>query len=303
MKRLIFYLLPFLLLSLACAKNKEEKKLYPIKVPAGNTQYDFHYSQGRLYSVTTSRPNYYETITYKYYDQYFNDPEHKLKDYIFEINRNPDHDIIGWDSRDSILSKQTMLFRGNNPNLLTSESQAVQIYNDATSLEDTYSDRRKNIYEDVKHKYNKENQLVESSYYDYNDDNNIHYTVGVLTKRVEYAYKQGKLAKATYYDADKPYRVIELDYDDKPGYLKNLSLEARIMPLELPYRAHNIISYKVMDGQGKIRKDLSFTCVYTYNRLGYPNTFTQKMLDGREIKGYMVYKAVTKVYKMIASAK
>jgi hypothetical protein len=58
-----------------------------------------------------------------------------------------------------------------------------------------------------------------------------------------------------------------------------------------------------MDGQGNINKDLSYTCSYTYNRMGYPNAFTRKMFDGREIKGYMVYKAVTRVPKMIASAK
>ncbi|MDO6390127.1 hypothetical protein Q4E40_08320 [Pontibacter sp. BT731] len=91
--------------------------------------------------------------------------------------------------------------------------------------------------------------------------------------------------------APAPYLTIELEYDDKPGYLRSLPLEARFMPLELPYRNHNITRYTVRDRDGNIRKDLSYTCHYTYNRDGYPTKLKRTMLDGLEQEGYIVYKA------------
>ena len=114
-----------------------------------------------------------------------------------------------------------------------------------------------------------------------------------ISKRVKYEYAQGKLAKVAYYGhmSERPYLQIELAYDDKHGYLSSLPLEARFMPLELPYRDHNIVSYTVKDIYGKVRKDLSYTCSYSYNKAGYPVKFTQKMLDGLEIDGHIYYRA------------
>jgi hypothetical protein len=196
MKLRIFYLLPILLLLIACSKNKEEKKLYPTKVIAGDIKYDFHYSRGKIYSVTITQPKYYGIFIYRYYDEYFKKPEHPLKDYIFSINYDPDHNIIGWDGQDSIISKSTMLLR-NNENILAGEIQNANLYLAATSPTDTYSDRRKYISEDIKHKYNQENQLVESVYLN-TQDSNIYFSVGVPTKRVVYSYQKGKMAKASY---------------------------------------------------------------------------------------------------------
>lgn len=71
------------------------------------------------------------------------------------------------------------------------------------------------------------------------------------------------------------------------------------MPLELPYRGHNITRYT----DGNIKKDLSYTCSYTYNRDGYPIKIKRKMLDGLELEGYVVYrKAPTGKMKAVVSA-
>ena len=164
--------------------------------------------------------------------------------------------------------------------------------------------KRENKYDLIRQTYNAENQLTESAYYALYHTKERQDTVGVLTRKVAYAYSQGKLAKASFYAADssKPYLEIALAYDDKPGYLRNLPLEARFLPLELPYRDHNIIRYTVRDGQGRIRKALSYTCAYTYNRDGYPDTFTRNMLNGQKIKGHMVYRTELTNAKEIAAA-
>lgn len=284
MRHLLLYLLPLLILLTACSEDEqEEKKLYPTKVVIGSSTHEFHYDTGRIYSVTTSRPNFYEAVTYRYHDEYFNNPDHRLKDEIFEINYAPDNGIIGWDSSDSIIYRQEMLSRLSDSDLITDESQNVYL-------------ARITQQQKVKHRYNQDNQLVESTFYFYEfvkEKKGVMDDTRYITKQVKYAYKEGKLTKAGFYapGSKKPYLLIKLAYDEKPGYLKQLPLEARFMPLELPYRDHNITSFTVTDATGNVRKELSYTCEYSYNRDGYPVKFTQKRLDGKKIKGYVVYKA------------
>jgi hypothetical protein len=301
MKRLFLYLLPLLLLPLACSKSKE-KVLFPTKLIVGDTEYNFLYnpnSRNRIYSVTTKQANLYAAITFRYYDEYFRKPDHNFRDEIIEINYEPDRDVTGWDGRDSVISKSTLLQKGDDT-LIIAESQFAIVFNKFGHGED----KRESYSDEVKHLYNANKQLTESSYYRRDDSYASTDTLGVLTSRVTYGYSQDKLAKASFYaaGADKPYLQIELAYDDKPGYLRNLPLEARFLSLELPYRDHNIVSYKVIDAQDRIRKDLSYTCTYTYNQDGYPDTFTRKMFDGRKVKGYMVYRTETRDLKEIASA-
>lgn len=285
MRRLGFLLLSFLVLLIACNKQQGEKLLYPAKATLGNTTYEFYYNQGRVYSVIASRPKYQGTFTFRYCDEYFKEPEHPFKDKIFAVNYEPDRSTAGWDGSDSafaVLGKQTLLPRNPETGSVSNEWQSENYYK---------AGKHKHRSDEVKHKYNQQNQLIESAYYTTSDSSDLGLPEVLLSKRVIYAYKQGKLAKVTYLtpDTGKPYLVIELEYDDKTGYLKNLPLEARFLTLELPYRHYNITSYKVKDGQGKIRKDLSYTCSYTYNQDGYPNTFTRNMLNGQQVKGYMVY--------------
>lgn len=283
-KRLAYLCLLFVTVA-ACKENAQvEKKLYPTKVVIGGTTHEFHYDAGRIYSVTTNRPGFYEEVTYHYYDEYFRKPDHKYKDKIFEVLHKPDKGPIGWDRSDSIKSKQEWLSRlFSDSGLVTDESLNVYLSEEIQRFK-------------VKNKYSKARQLVESTFFFYvyvegrkTDMEDTKY----ISKQVKYNYDAGKLAKALFYGpgSQDAYLQVELEYDDKPGYLKYLPLEARFLPLELPYRNHNITSYTIKDRYGKVRKDLSYTCEYTYNKDGYPREFIRKMLDGREVKGYIVYRA------------
>lgn len=292
MKLQNLYLPLVIMLLAACSGSDEEKILYPIKIQVGSTTHDFHYANGRVYSVTTNRPGYYEEITYRYYDDYFNEPEHRFKEKIFEVHYEPDLGPIGWDSSDSIKSRHDMLQR-SDAGLVMQEQQSVYLPNGSPR-------------DNVLHKYNTSNQLVASTYYFYDTRlwsemqlNDPRY----MSKQVKYEYAQGKLAKAAYYapGAERPYLLIELTYDDKPGYLRHLPVEARFMPLELPYRDHNIVSYTVTDAHGEVRKDVSHTRSYSYNKDGYPSKFTQKMLDGKEIEGSIVYTTAASASKAVAA--
>lgn len=307
MKRLIFYLLSLLLFAVSCSKSKE-KVLFPTKVKVGSTQYEFLYNpnnHNRIYCITTTRPNFYAENNYSYYGDFpSNEPDHKWRDKIRGFGYAPDLDVTGWDGRDSVISKSVSFWQRNEDTLIVLEGHQEQVYKKETSRLNTYTDRYKIYSHDVRHTYNANKKLTGSSYYRKDNSYGSNDTLGVLTRRVAYRYSQGKLAKASFYDTDaeKPYLVIELAYDDKPGYLRNLALEARFLPLELPYRDHNIVSYKVMDAQGRIQKDLSYTCIYTYNRDGYPDTFTRKMFDGRKVEGYMVYRTELKGPVQVAAA-
>ncbi|GGG24433.1 hypothetical protein [Pontibacter amylolyticus] len=277
-------LLPLLAILAACSKGEEEiKQLYPKKVVIGPTTHEFHYDQGRVYSVTTNRPNFYEEVTYSYFDDYFKEPDHQFKDKIFEVNFRPDAGPIGWDKNDSIMFRKEQMTR-SEAGLLARESQTTFM-------------RHSNIRDYVYHAYDTLNQLTESKYYFYNPADWNTSTVlddpKYISKVITYSYEQGKLTKVTYSapSAQKPYLTIELEYDDKPGYLRSLPLEVRFMPLELPYRNHNITRYTVLDREGNIRKDLSYTCRYSYNHDGYPTKIKKTMLDGLEQEGYIVYKA------------
>lgn len=268
----------------ACSKGEEEiKQLYPKKVIIGPTTHEFHYDQGRVYSVTTNRPNFYEEVTYRYFDDYFKEPDHRFKDKIFEVIFKPDAGPIGWDKSDSVKSRQDMMMR-SEAGLVSREDQTIYLH---------HATVRDYIY----HAYDTANQLTESKYYFYNPaDWNTSLVMDdpkYISKVISYSYEQGKLAKVTYSapSAQKPYLTIELEYDDKPSYLRSLPLEAKFMPLELPYRNHNITRYTVRDRDGKIRKDISYTCSYTYNRDGYPTRIKKTMLDGLEQEGYIVYRA------------
>lgn len=277
-------LLPLLAILAACSKGEEIKQLYPKKVVIGSTTHEFHYDQGRVYSVTTNRPNFYEEVTYRYYDEYFKEPDHRFKDEIFDVIYKPDTGPIGWDKSDSVKSKQEMIMMRSETGLVARESQTTYM-------------QHSNLRDYVYHLYDTTNQLTASKYYFYNPADWNTSTVlddpKYISKVIIYSYEQGKLAKVTYSapSAQKPYLTIELEYDDKPGYLRSLPLEARFMPLELPYRNHNITRYTVRDREGNVRKDLSYTCRYTYNRDGYPTKIKKTMLDGLEQEGYIVYKA------------
>lgn len=153
MRYRILYLLSFLMFLAACSDADEEKTLYPTKVIVGGTTHDFHYDKGRIYSVTTIKPEFYEFIEYRYYDKYFNEPEHRFKDKIFELRYAPDNGIIGWDSSDSVKHKQVMLSR-SDAGIIERESEGVYL-----------GDR--NIDDGIRHKYNAEGQLIESTHYIY----------------------------------------------------------------------------------------------------------------------------------------
>lgn len=278
-------LLPLLAILAACSKGEEEiKQLYPRKVVIGPTTHEFQYDQGRVYSVTTIRPNFYEEVTYSHHDDHFKEPDNLHKDKIFEVVWRPDAGTIGWDRSDSVIMKKEWLIRSDETGLLARETQSTLLH---------HATERDYVY----HAYDTANQLTASKYYFYNPADWNTSTVlddpKYISKVIIYSYEQGKLAKVTYSapSAQKPYLTIELEYDDKPGYLRSLPLEARFMPLELPYRNHNITRYTVRDREGNIRKDLSYTCRYTYNRDGYPTKIKKTMLDGQEQEGYIVYKA------------
>ncbi|GAB3201941.1 hypothetical protein ABID22_001296 [Pontibacter aydingkolensis] len=243
--------------------------------------------------MTTTKPGFYEAVTYRYYDEYFNEPDHRLKDEIFEVNYSPDKGIIGWDRSDSIKSRQEMLARLSDSDLVTDESQSVYLARTSQSQK-------------VKHSYNQDKQLAESTYYFMltgREAKNILNDPRYISKQVKYDYKEGKLSMVAFYapGSSRPYLLIELAYDDRPGYLKQLPLEARFMPLELPYRDHNITSYTVTDATGNVRKELSYTCEYSYNKDGYPDKFTRRMLNGKEVKGYILYKTDLEKKEKIAS--
>ena len=65
-------------------------------------------------------------VTYSYYDEYFQEPEHRFKDKIFEINYRPDKGPIGWDSSDSMKSKQELLKRSDT-GLVEGESHRLYL--------------------------------------------------------------------------------------------------------------------------------------------------------------------------------
>jgi hypothetical protein len=252
MKRLILYLLPYLFLSVACS-NSKEKVLYPTKVMIGNTQYDFLYnphSHNRIYCVTTTRPDSYAEFTYEYGDEYFHAPNHRWKNKIMRITNTPDRDIIGWDAIDSVYAvdrKENLLLRSKKTGLISKEDQSIWMFKPDVP-DEGISRYKREIKDDlIRQTYNAENQLTKSVYYTMYHTKEQQDTVGVLTRKVAYTYSQGKLAKVSFYAADssKPYLEIALAYDDKPGYLRNLPLEARFLPLELPYRDHNIVGYTV----------------------------------------------------------
>lgn len=296
MRTLRIYGVFFFLLLFACSKSKE-KVLFPTKVKVGSTQYEFLYNprkDNRIYCVTTTRPNFYEVAEYTYCDDHYREPDHPLKNYIYSVKYSPDKGSIGWDGTDYFISKSNRIARSqDNPERIVEEWEQKEVYLPETTEAVTFHERHAFTSNDVKHVYDAQNQVVASTYYSGQG----------VSKRVAYTYSQGKLSNASFYAAAaKPYLQIELAYDARPGYLKNLPLDTRFLPLELPYRDHNIVSYKVKDGQGKIRKELSYTCTYTYNRDGYPDSFTRNMLDGRKVKGYMVYRTETKDLDEFASA-
>ncbi len=289
----LFLFVSFALL-VACSKGYEQKALYPSKVMIGNTTYQFLYNSGRIYSETTTAPNFYEVIAYRYYDEYFDEPDHIFKDKIFEVRYAPDNGPIGWDESDSVKLKMIMLTR-SDAGLIEREFHAEFFAN-------------RNSQDEIRNKYNAEGQLTEATHYIYDTSfwserqlNDERY----ISKRVKYGYTEGKLANVAYYapGSGKPYLQIELRYDDMPGYLSNIPLEARFLPLELPYRAHNLISYIVKGSQGDIRKDLSYTCSYSYNRYGYPTESTIRMLNGKVERGSFIYKTTIKDLKQVASLK
>ncbi|WP_347160239.1 hypothetical protein [Pontibacter chitinilyticus] len=294
MKNGNLFLLVCIALLVACSKDYEQKTLYPSKMLTGNTTYEFFYNNGRVYSETTTAPSFYEAAEYLYYDDYFDEPEHPFKDKIFEIRSAPDNGPTGWDKSDSIRHKSTMLTRSDT-GLIEREEHGEYFENG-------------NLHDFARNKYNAEGQLTECTHYIYDTSywserqlNDPQY----ISKRVTYTYAQGKLAKAAYFapGSGKPYLQLELKYDDMPGYLSNIPLEARFLPLELPYRAHNLTSYTVRGAQGAIRKDLSYTCSYTYNKYGYPTEFTRKMLDGKVEKGSFTYKTTITDLKQVANSK
>lgn len=282
-------LLPLLAAVLASCSNGEEeiKKLYPQKVVIGSTTHDFYYDQGRIYSVTTNRPNFYEEVTYTYFDDYFREPVHWFKDEIAEVNYRPDVGPIGWDRSDSVIRRQETIWTRSEDGLIPREGQIVYLHG-------------RSLRNHITHQYDSVKRLT-SSFYHYNNSNLNHTLIydadpRYIHKKINYTYnEQGKLQKAAFFvpSSETSYLTIELEYDEKPGYLQSLPLEARFMPLELPYRSHNITRYTVKDREGNIRKDLSYTCSYDYNRDGYPTKIKRTMLDGQELEGYIVYKAST----------
>ncbi|MDX5420604.1 MAG: hypothetical protein LPK09_15415 [Hymenobacteraceae bacterium] len=295
----MLYLLPLLALLVACTQSdaqQEIKKLYPQKVVIGSTTHDFYYEQGRIYSVTTTRPNFYEEVTYRYFDEYFKEPDHRFKNEIAEVHYEPDVGPTGLDRNDSVVRKQEAIWTRTEDGLIPKERHTVYM-------------KGRNIADHILHQYNPAKQLTASIYH-YNSSSKDLTPIydadsRYVYKKITYTYdKQGKLQKAAFMPpgTTKPYLTIELEYDDKPGYLQSLPLEARFMPLELPYRSHNITRYTVRDKEGKVRKDLSYTCGYTYNKDGYPTKVRRNMLDGQELEGYIVYRASIGKPKEIADA-
>ncbi len=211
----------------------------------GSTTHDFYYDQGRVYSVTTNRPNFYEEVTYTYYDEYFKKPDHRFKDEIVQVTTLPDVGPIGWDSSDSIVRKMNYMWSRSEDGLIPRELQSVYLHG-------------RSLRDNIAHQYNSDKRLT-SSVYHYNNANKKHTQIydadpRYIHKKIVYTYdKQGKLQKASFLapSSETPYLTIELEFDDKPGYLRTLPPRSPVHAAgtSLPQPQHHQVYSKRPRGQ------------------------------------------------------